>query len=39
MAKIRSNENIKGSKNRLFREKFNYNLYNRIIAKSGGDVN
>jgi len=39
MAKIRSNENIKGGKNRLFRVKLNYYLYNRIIAKSGGDVN
>ena len=38
MAKIRSNENIKGRKNRLFREKLHHFLYNKIIAKSGGDM-
>ncbi len=29
---------IKGRKNRLFREKLHHFLYNKIIAKSGGDV-
>lgn len=38
MSKLRSNENIKGRKNRIFREKLNHFLYNRIIATSGGDV-
>ena len=39
MAKIRCNENIKERKNRLYREKLNYSLYNKIKAISGGDVN
>ena len=38
MAKLRGNKNIKGRKNRIFHEKLNHFLYNRIIAKSGGDV-
>jgi len=29
---------IKGRKNRLFREKLHHFLYNKIIAKSGGDM-